>query len=131
MGAGSQELLDPFTVLLGLQIEEVRPDFCRMRLPFRPAVRTAGEVVHGGAISTLIDSAGVVAAWSNVTSSPTRGATANLSVSFLAAAQAVDLFAEARVIRRGRSMVFVDIDVTTQAGEAIAKGLLTYKLGYG
>ena len=130
MGVGSQELLDPFAVLLGLQIEEVRPDFCRMRLPFRPAVRTAGEVVHGGAISTLIDSAGVVAAWSNVTSSPTRGATANLSVSFLAAAQAVDLFAEARVIRRGRSMVFVDIDVTTQAGTAIAKGLLTYKLGY-
>jgi uncharacterized protein (TIGR00369 family) len=131
MGVGSQELLDPFAVLLGLQIEEVRPDFCRMRLPFRPEVRTAGEVVHGGAISTLIDSAGVVAAWSNVMSSPTRGATANLSVSFLAAAQAVDLFAEARVIRRGRSMVFVDIDVTTQAGEAIAKGLLTYKLGYG
>jgi uncharacterized protein (TIGR00369 family) len=102
-----------------------------MRLPFRPEVRTAGEVVHGGAISTLIDSAGVVAAWSNVTSSPTRGATANLSVSFLAAAQSTDLLAEARVIRRGRSIVFVEIDVTTLAGEAIAKGLLTYKLGYG
>ncbi len=127
----TQPLTDPFAVLLGLQIEEVRPDFCRMRLPFRPEVRTAGEVVHGGAISTLIDSAGVVAAWSHVTSSPTRGATANLTVSFLAAAQSTDLLAEARVIRRGRSVVFVEIDVTTLAGEAIAKGLLTYKLGYG
>ena len=124
-------LTDPFAVLLGLQIQEVRPDFCRIRLPFRPAVRTAGETVHGGAIATLIDSAGVVAVWSNVTSSPSRGATANLSVSFLAAAQAVDLLAEARVIRRGRSMVFVDIDVTTTAGQPVAKGLLTYKLSYG
>ncbi len=131
MGVGSQELLDPFAVLLGLQIEEIQPESCRMRLPFRPEVRTAGEVVHGGAISTLIDSAGVLAAWSNVTSSPTRGATANLTVSFLAAAQSTDLFAAARVIRRGRSIVFVEIDVTTPAGEAIAKGLLTYKLGYG
>ena len=92
---------------------------------------TAGETVHGGALATLIDSAGVVAAWSNVTDAPSRGATVNLSVSFMAAAQAVDVFAEARVIRRGRSLVFVDIDVTDARGQPVAKGLLTYKLGYG
>ena len=125
------QLTDPFAILLGLRVEEVRPDFCRMRLPFRPAVRTAGETVHGGALATLIDSAGVVAAWSNVTDAPSRGATANLSVSFMAAAQAIDVFAEARVIRRGRSLVFVDIDVTDARGQPVAKGLLTYKLGYG
>ncbi len=124
-------LTDPFALLLGFQIQEVRPDFCRICLPFRPALRTAGETVHGGAIATLIDSAGVVAVWSNVTTSPSRGATANLTVNFLAAAQAVDLFAEAKVIRRGRSMVFVDIDVTTVSGQPVAKGLLTYKLSYG
>ncbi len=109
---------EPFFTLLGLQIEEVTPDCCRMRLPFRPELRTAAEVVHGGAIASLIDSAGVVAVWSN----------ANLTVSFLAAAQAVDLIAEARVIRRGRSVVFVEVDVATPSGERIAKGLVTYKL---
>jgi uncharacterized protein (TIGR00369 family) len=102
-----------------------------MYLPFRPELRTAGEVVHGGAIATLIDTAGVVAAWSNVGPGVTRGATANLTVSFLAAAEAVDLTAEARVIRRGRSIVFVDVDVITPSGERIAKGLVTYKLAYG
>ena len=50
---------EPFFTLLGLQIEEVTPDCCRMRLPFRPELRTAAEVVHGGAIASLIDSAGV------------------------------------------------------------------------
>jgi uncharacterized protein (TIGR00369 family) len=119
---------EPFFSLLGLQIEEVTPDFCRMRLPFRPALRTAQERVHGGAISSLIDSAGVVAVWSNVSPDITRGATASLTVNFLAAAEAVDLIAEARVIRRGRSVVFADIDVTTTSGERIAKGVLTYKL---
>jgi hypothetical protein len=30
-----------------------------------------------------------------------------------------------------RSVVFVDVDVVSPAGERVAKGLVTYKLGYG
>lgn len=122
---------EPFFTLLGLEIEKVTKDFCRMRLPFRPQLRTAAEMVHGGAIASLIDSAGVVAVWSNVDSSVTRGATIDLTVNYMAAAEGVDLTAEAQVIRRGRSVVFVDVDVTSPNGERVAKGLLTYKLGYG
>jgi len=122
--------LDPFLTLLGLQIDEVREDFCRLRLPFRPSLRTVGEVVHGGAIASLIDSAGVIAVWSNVDPRATRGATIGLTVNYLAAAAGVDLTAVAQVIRRGRSVVFVDVNVTSPPGEAIAKGLVTYKLGY-
>jgi uncharacterized protein (TIGR00369 family) len=122
--------VEPFFTLLGLQIDEVRQDFCRMRLPFRPELRTAAEVVHGGAIASLIDSAGVVAVWSNVDPRATRGATIDLTVNYLAAAMGVDLTAAAQVIRRGRSVVFVDVNVTSPTGEAIAKGLVTYKLGY-
>jgi len=121
---------EPFFTLLGLRIDEVREDFCRMRLPFRPELRTTAEVVHGGAIASLIDSAGVIAVWSNVDPRATRGATIGLTVNYLAAAVGVDLTAEAQVIRRGRSVVFVDVNVTSPTGEAIAKGLVTYKLGY-
>ena len=101
-----------------------------MRLPFKPELRTVGDVVHGGAISALIDSAGVTAAWSNADSSVTHGATADLSISYLSAAHSVDLTAEAHVIRRGHSLVFVEVDVTSPTAERIAKGMLTYKLGY-
>jgi|SRR5581483_4445617 len=124
-------LAEPFFTVLGLQIDEVRPDFCRMRLPFHPRLRTEGEVVHGGAIASLIDSAGVVAVWSNVPPGITRGATASMTVNYLAAAEGVDLTADARVIRRGRSVVFVDIDVVSPSGERIAKGSLVYKLSSG
>ncbi|MBI3795998.1 MAG: PaaI family thioesterase [Deltaproteobacteria bacterium] len=123
--------VEPFFALLGLEIEEVKKDFCRIRLPFRPQLRTAAEVVHGGAIASLIDSAGVVAVWSNVDPNVTRGATIDLTVNYMAAAERVDLTAAAQVIRRGRSVVFVDVDVTSPTGERIAKGLVTYKLGYG
>ncbi len=125
-----QPSLDPFQALLGLQLDTVRPEFCRIRLPFTSELRTTGDVVHGGAIATLIDSAGVIAAWSDADPSATRGATADLSVSYLLAAHAVDLIAEARVIRRGRSLVFVEVDVISSTGERIAKGMVTYKLGY-
>lgn len=125
-----QPQLDPFQVLLGFHLDLVTPEFCRISLPFKPELRTAGDVVHGGVIATLIDSAGVVAAWSDADHSVTRGATADLSVSYLSAAHAVDLVAEARVMRRGRSLVFIEVDVTASTGERIAKGLVTYKLGY-
>ncbi len=124
-------LAEPFFTVLGLQIDEVRPDFCRMRLPFHPGLRTEGEVVHGGAIASLVDSAGVVAVWSNVPSGVTRGATASMTVNYLAAAEGVDLTADAHVIRRGRSVVFVDIDVVSASGGRIAKGALIYKLSGG
>ena len=122
---------EPFFTLLGLEIEEVRPDFCRMYLPFRPALRTTGEVVHGGAIASLIDSAAVAAVWSNVPPEITRGATASMTVNYLAAAEGVDLTAEARIVRRGRSVVFVEVDVSSPGGEPIARGTLVYKLSGG
>jgi uncharacterized protein (TIGR00369 family) len=124
-------IAEPFFTVLGLQIDEVRADFCRMRMPFHPGLRTEGEVVHGGAIASLVDSAGVVAVWSNVPPEITRGATATMTVNYLAAAEAVDLTAEAHVVRRGRSVVFVDIDVTSPSGNRIAKGSLVYKLSKG
>ena len=38
-----------FPGLLGLRVEEVRIDYCRMRLGFRPALEQPAGVVHGGA----------------------------------------------------------------------------------
>ncbi|MBI3247230.1 MAG: PaaI family thioesterase [Deltaproteobacteria bacterium] len=123
--------VDSFSALLGLQVEEARVDFCRLRMPFRPDLRTTAEVVHGGAIASLIDTAAVVAVWSNVDADTTRGATASLTVNYLAASGREDLIANAQVIRRGRSVVFVDVDVFALRGERIAKGVVTYKLGRG
>jgi acyl-coenzyme A thioesterase PaaI-like protein len=56
-------------------------------------------------------------------------ATLGLTVSYLAPADGEDLQASATVLRRGRSIVHVDVDVRTASGTAVAKGLVTYKLG--
>src|SRR3954469_16174228 len=44
-----------FPSFVGLQVEEVRADYARMRLPYRPELDQPAGVVHGGALATLID----------------------------------------------------------------------------
>ena len=48
---------------------------------------------------------------------------------FLRAARGVDLRAVATVVKRGRGLCFVDVEVAEPGGELVAKGLVTYKVG--
>ena len=120
----------PYGRLLGVALEHIEPDLVRVRLPFRDDIVTIGDMVHGGAISGLIDIAATAAAWSGASpgGSP-RGTTVGFSVSFLAAGRGQDLVAAARVIRRGRTLSVCDVEVTDGSGEAVARALVTYKLG--
>src|SRR5215211_4310440 len=71
----------PFVAHLGIRLEELHPDRARLTLPFSHALPTIGDVVHGGAISSLIDTAAATAAWSgaNVPERP-RASTVGITV---------------------------------------------------
>jgi uncharacterized protein (TIGR00369 family) len=109
---------------------EIRPGFATLALPFAPHLITIDTTVHGGTIASLIDTAAMVAAWSDaeVPKQP-RGTTIGLTVSYLTASNGEDLTATARVLRRRRTIVYLDVDVQTTAGIAVAKGLVTYRIG--
>lgn len=121
----------PYVGHLGLRLDDMQPDAATLTLPFTPAVVTIATVVHGGAIASLIDTAAMVAAWSGAEApAKLRGSTAGLTVTYLAPAEGEDLRATARVLRRGRSLVYLDVDVHgATSGTLVAKGLVTYKLG--
>jgi len=120
----------PFVGYLSIELITLEPGRVTLRLPYDKTVTTIGTVVHGGAIATLLDSAGAAAAWSDAeVPANIRGTTVSLSVSYLAAAENEDVLATARVLSRGRSLVYLDIDATTASGKAVAKGLATYKIG--
>lgn len=115
---------------LGLRLDRIEPDHAEVVMPFDPALATLGDTVHGGAIASLIDTAGMVGAWADdVVPERLAGATVNLSVEYVAAAHGVDLAARAAVLRRGRSLCFVEVDVVDPAGSLVAKGMLTYRFG--
>ena len=91
---------------------------------------TAGDVVHGGAIMSLIDTAAVMAAWSaHDPSQGIRWGTVGASVSFLSPGKGTDLRAVASISRRGRGVCFCRVEVADPAGTPIAEGLVTYRLG--
>lgn len=120
----------PFVGHLGMQLAEMQPDLAVLTMPFQDALITIGTTVHGGAIASLIDTAAMLAAWSGAeVPANGRGTTVSLTVAYLSAAQREDLRATARVLRRGRSLVYLDVDVQTTSGTSVAKGLVTYKLG--
>src|SRR5579859_8008677 len=120
----------PYVGHLGIQLTDMQPDIAVLTLPFTPALATLGTVVHGGAIASLIDTAAMVAAWSSpAVPSTLRGSTVGLTISYLAPAQGEDLHATARVLRRGRTLVYLDVEVRASSATLVAKGLVTYKLG--
>lgn len=120
----------PFVGHLGIQLVDMQPDVATLRLPFTDSLITIGTTIHGGAIASLIDTAAMVAAWSDASVSENpRGTTVSLTVTYLAPANSEDIQATARVLQRGRNIVFLDVEVQSVSGKGIARGLVTYKLG--
>ncbi|MFM2183015.1 MAG: hypothetical protein RJB61_1309 [Actinomycetota bacterium] len=110
---------------VGLVVEEVRTDYCRMRLPYRPELEQPAGVVHGGAIATALDTV-VVPAVGQGYAPDTRFSTVDFHVQYLSALVGEDGIAEGWVVRRGRTLVFCEAELVSAGGGVVARGLLTY-----
>jgi uncharacterized protein (TIGR00369 family) len=117
-----------YPVLLGLEVEETRIDYCRMRMPFKPELLHAGGIVHGGAIASLMDSV-VVPAVGSVLGPTDRYSTVDLHVQFIGVVKDEDVVAEGWVTKRGRSVVFCESEaVGASSGRLVARSVLTYNV---
>jgi uncharacterized protein (TIGR00369 family) len=120
----------PFVGLLGISLVALEPDRAELRMPFRAELVTAGNVVHGGAIASLVDMTAVSAAWADDAEPVSMdGATVSLDVSYVAAARGKDLTAVGVVSKRGRALVFVDVRVTEPDDRLVATGSAVVTLG--
>jgi uncharacterized protein (TIGR00369 family) len=120
----------PHAMQLGIRVDSLGNDEAVLELPYKPELATIGDVVHGGAIGALIDTAAMAAAWANdeVPENP-AGSTVALSVNFASAASGVDLRAAARVAKRGGRLSFCEVSVTDPDGMVVAHGIATYRFG--
>ena len=116
---------------LGITVESAEVGAVRLRLPMSPALGTRRpEVMHGGAIASLIDAAaGASTATLRREDDETWAgqATLDLNATFLAAAT-TDVIAEGRVLRSSRALSFVSVDVRDEEGELVATGRATYTI---
>jgi uncharacterized protein (TIGR00369 family) len=121
----NQEL---YVTLLGLVVEEVKLDYCRMRMPFKTALNQAAGVVHGGAIAGLLDSV-VVPVVGGPLPSNARFSTVDMHVQYLSALIEEDAVAEGWAVKRGRTTVFCEAEVLgATSGKLIARSILTYNV---
>jgi uncharacterized protein (TIGR00369 family) len=120
-----------YPALLGLEVEETRVDYCRMRLPFKSELLHAGGIVHGGAIASLMDAVLVPAVGSTLGRND-RYSTVDLHVQYIGAVKDEDLVAEGWVTRRGRTVVFGESEARgATTGRLVAKSVLTYNVSIG
>lgn len=113
-----------FPSLVGLQIEELRADYCRMRLPYRPELEQPMGVVHGGALATLVDTV-VVPAIGSAYGPEVGYVTVNMNVNYRGAVVQSDVVAEGWVTKRGRSMVFCQAEAVA-GDKVVMDGSLVY-----
>jgi len=118
----------PYCARLGVVVEALALDGARVRVPYNDENSNPGRALHGGVAASTIDIAGVLAATTGFAGKPIFDAgTLDLSVAYLAAAIGEDIVADAQVLRRGKEIVYVDVDVRNDGGKRIARGLLTYR----
>jgi uncharacterized protein (TIGR00369 family) len=84
----------------------------------------SGAIVHGGMVSTILDTAMGGACWSQLEEDESF-LTADLRVEFMRAARPGTLRAEGRVIQRNRRVAFCSAELYDEAGELLASSRCT------
>lgn len=107
---GLIEEVIPFNKFLGITIAEAQQGYVRLQLPFRPELigDASRPALHGGVISTLIDTCGGFAVWTQI-SLEDRVSTIDLRVDYLAPGAPEALVADGRVVRVGNRVGVVDV----------------------
>ena len=102
----------PFNRFLGLQCEDLGPGRAVLRMPFREEL--IGDphrpALHGGTLSALADTAGGAALFSDV-DLDARVSTIDLRIDYLRPGRLDDVWAEAKVVRRGNRVGVTRITV--------------------
>lgn len=118
----------PYHRLLGLEMVRVAHGEVVIRMPFREDLLAGddemGQYVHGGAIASLIDSAGDFAIIAAVGRDVP---TIDLRIDYLRPAMKGALIATGRAIKAGRSLGVADIEVVAEDGTVIALGRGVFK----
>jgi uncharacterized protein (TIGR00369 family) len=120
----------PYMKHLGMEFVEGGEGYAKLRLRFQPENATAGDALHGGAIASLIDTTGAMAAWTTAEILSPRyfGSTVGINVNYLSAVIGEDALAEGRVLKRGKEIIYADVRVNTESGKLVAQGSVVYRI---
>jgi len=117
----------PFVQHLKIVTEELGEGTARLSLPVEPEFTNSLGTVHGGVIVSLLDVALCTAA-RTLHPESIGVITIDLSTSFIGGGSGARLLAEARVLKDGRSMSFVEGEAKNADGSLVAKAIATVRV---
>ena len=117
----------PYIQHLKITTEALGEGSARLSLPVEPQLTNSLGTVHGGVIMSLLDVALCTAA-RTLHPDSIGVITIDLSTSFIGGASGRSLYADARVLRDGRSMSFVEGEARNEDGSLVAKAIATVRV---
>jgi uncharacterized protein (TIGR00369 family) len=117
----------PFIQHLQIRTDTLGKGTARLSLPVETQLTNSLGTVHGGVIMSLLDVALCTAA-RTLHPESSGVITINLSTSFIGAGSGARLLAEARVLKDGRSMSFVEGEAANEDGTLVAKAVATVRV---
>jgi uncharacterized protein (TIGR00369 family) len=120
----------PFMKHLGMEFLEGGDGWAKLAMRYQDENSTAFKALHGGALSSLIDTTGAMAAWTTAEIATPKyfGSTVGINVNYLSGAIGEDVFAEGRILKRGKEIIYSDVRVTNAAGKLLAQGTVVYRI---
>jgi acyl-CoA thioesterase len=115
----------PYARFLGLQLGEISAGEVSIHLDVRDELRQNQGVVHGGAIASLIDTASAFAVLTQIDLQE-RVTTTDLTIHYLRPVTTGRMTAVARIIRGGRRLFVLSVEVHNDQQALIATAVTTY-----
>ncbi len=114
----------PYYEYLGIEIVEADEGFAKLRLDFKDHLTHPFGYFHGGAIASLADSAGINAVLTTLNNEE-KALTLEMKINYLLPVKDVVVFAEGKVIHKGKKFAVADVDVKSDDGQLVAKAIVT------
>jgi uncharacterized protein (TIGR00369 family) len=119
----------PYAKLIGLELGEMKPGEANLHLDIRDQLKQNQGVVHGGAVASLIDTAAAFAVVTRLESGE-RVTTTDLTIHYLRPITSGRLTATARIVRGGRRLFVLSVQVTNDHEVLVATAVTSYlKIG--
>ena len=115
----------PFAKLLGLEMGQIRNGEATLHLAVRDELKQNQGVMHGGAVASLIDTASAFAVITQLEPNE-RVTTTDLTIHYLRPIVSGRLTATARVIRGGRRLFVLSVEVMNEQQKLVATAITTY-----
>jgi uncharacterized protein (TIGR00369 family) len=115
----------PYAKLLGLELGEMGPGQATIHLTVRDEMKQNQGVVHGGVVASLIDTAAAFAVVTELEAGE-RVTTTDLTIHYLRPASSGRLSATAHIVRGGRRLFVLSVEVTNDQHALLATAVTSY-----